>query len=58
MLSAYSSEYFQTDASDVWELFFEMHLILDIQTKFTLCKSFIAKICDEIKIKMEASSPI
>ena len=30
MLSAYSSEYLQTDASDVWELFFETHLIWDI----------------------------
>ena len=43
MLSVYSSEYLQTYALDVWELFFEKHLILDIQTTFTICKSFIAK---------------
>ena len=43
MFSAYSSEYLQTNASDVWELFFETHLILDIQITFTLCKGTIAK---------------
>ena len=39
MLSKYSSEYLKTDASEVWKLFFETHLILNIQTTFTLQKA-------------------
>ena len=44
MVSVYSSKHFWTDASEVWKLFFEMHLVLDIQTIFKLqklhCKNF------------------
>ena len=38
-------------------LFFEMNLILDIQTN-SCCKSLVAKIFDEITTKMKAVSPI
>ena len=57
MLSAYSSEYLQTNASDVWELFFETHLILDIQITFTLCKGTIAKTFKKNCNKNESLKP-
>ena len=57
MLSAYSSEYLQTNASNVWELFFETHLILDIQITFTLCKGTIAKTFKKNCNKNESLKP-
>ena len=45
------------DVSEVWELFFETHLILEIQTAFTLQELFM-KTYDGITKKMKAASPI
>ena len=43
MLSAYSSEHLQTDASEKGKLFFETYLNLDIQTAFTHAKVSMQK---------------
>ena len=47
MISAYSSEHALTDASEVWKMFFEAYLILDIETTIRLqkphCKNFWLK---------------
>ena len=34
MFYTYSYEHLQTGASEVWKLFFEWHLVSDIQTTF------------------------
>ena len=41
MVTAYSSEYLQTHASEVRKLFFEAHLIFNIKTKLSLQKRHI-----------------
>ena len=44
MLSAYSSESLQRDASEVSELLFETHLILDVQTNIHTAKASLQKL--------------
>ena len=56
MLSVYSSEHLQTDASEVRKLFFEAHLILDKQQ--THYKNLIAKTFDGNTYEMKAAYPV
>ena len=58
MLKAYSSEHLLMDASEVWELFIETHLILEIQTTFTLQELFTKTYDGITKKKMKVASPI
>ena len=57
MVSAYSPGHLLTDTIELWKLFFQEHLILDVK-QHSDYKSLIAKTFDGSTLKIKAASPI